>query len=203
MSLPLAHADTLPEPEPRKPRGAHLRALNTPPDAPDAPEAPRGRPLRIIGAPAPQSTPDRGPDPADLSDSPLMKPARPVPPSKAVLQDLIEGQGFSYAVAAKRLGLPEHTVRRAARHHDVLSPISKSRPAPITEEDRKWIEKLTNQGAPMTWVAESVGRNADYLCAQVKHLPGRDEAAMEWKRVWNSIRRNDVLYALHLEFAPR
>lgn len=69
-----------------------------------------------------------------------------------------------------------------------------------TPEKIALMKKLAADGMVATWIAETVGLSAESVR---KHLGTRPDVAVDWRPVWQEIRRNPVLSALHREFAPK
>lgn len=68
----------------------------------------------------------------------------------------------------------------------------------ITEREMARAKILADEGMPVSWIAEDLGRNVKNLRKRIK--PGRSK---EWSSAWHSIRQSSRQLELHREFAPR
>lgn len=60
---------------------------------------------------------------------------------------------------------------------------------------------LLEEGMIATWVAEDTGLHYTTVLAIGRTIPARNQMTREWKLIWQQIRKNDLLYALHTEIA--
>jgi len=108
--------------------------------------------------------------------------------------------GHMWDVLAARYGCSARTVQRVAIGEKMWEPTFQAH----TLTPQQWVTILRirtlNPGMPSTWVAETAG--VHYSTIAHYFGPCREDVMVEWLPVWQSIRRNDVLLALHHEFAP-
>lgn len=94
------------------------------------------------------------------------------------------------------------SARRLARQYGLLRPPPKK----LTADQRALGARLLEDGAPMTWVAETLGTGSAVIHrsawgrAAMKRRPV--DAVSTWLSTWPYIRRNPTLVALHRQFAP-
>lgn len=105
-------------------------------------------------------------------------------------------EGNSAPTIASRLGITPRSVARIR----VRAQIAQPHPPPLTREQLERITTLIGEGMPSTWIAEDIGCHYHTV---LRHSPQGKEATAEWMRAWQNIRRNETLYRLHREFAPR
>lgn len=113
---------------------------------------------------------------------------------QARVKELTEA-GFSTRQIAEALQISTRAVTR----NRARAACSRKVPPPLSPEARQWVREARADGMPSTWVAETVGCNVSSVG---KTAPLGAELAREWRQIWQQIRRNPVLLALHHEFAP-
>ncbi len=89
------------------------------------------------------------------------------------------------------------SVRRAVRRAGLRTRLPRSRVV-WTEYRELRMRALMAEQMPLTWIAEDLGVPARALQRRLR--PGMPA---EWPSVWQSIRQNEEMLALHREFAPR
>lgn len=121
------------------------------------------------------------------------------PPDLAERQQRIaelDAEGVSVNEIAETLGINPRSVYR---HLYRL----RGRPARATrylsQDDLELLFRLRDEGAPTTWVAETLGISVHTVKA---YRALSTSAHKDWMAVWQQIRRNPTLLALHYEFAP-
>lgn len=117
--------------------------------------------------------------------------------TKAVLERMI-AEKLTVDEMAERLKIHRDSVRRALRRHKLVRWNQSN--LPVQRHELARVRVLGADGAPSNWIAEDVGLNANTV---QRILGPRPEAVAEWRSVWQAIRQNDALYALHCEVAPK
>lgn len=106
--------------------------------------------------------------------------------------------GMTRKQVAEKFGVNIKTVDRA------FSESSKPANKPYSQQELQRVYVLAEEGMPMTFIAEDIGRNSVHLRDRFDvsaHRP--KDAVIEWKRTWSAIRSNPVLLELHREFHPK
>lgn len=70
----------------------------------------------------------------------------------------------------------------------------------LTADERARVVALRTEGLPARWIAEDLGTTENTV---TRTCPARPEEAAEWRTVFQQIRRDPELFALHTEIAPR
>ena len=98
---------------------------------------------------------------------------------------------------AQALRCTQRTIDRALVRYGFREPVVHDTPTP---EEIERAHMLAAEGMPLSWIAEDLRRGRDCLA---KRVPLDKENVAEWRRVWQEIRRSEVLFSLHHEFYPR
>lgn len=113
--------------------------------------------------------------------------------------------GCDTAEIARRTGLKLHSVKRAEHRHGyrgAQAPTPTPRPK-INRQRRLRAIQLIDEGMPSNWVAEDVAIHPGTIRRLARKRPNNAHARAEWSSVWQSIRQNPELYALHSELRPK
>jgi predicted transcriptional regulator len=70
----------------------------------------------------------------------------------------------------------------------------------LTADERSRVVVLRTEGLPARWIAEDVGTTENTV-TNICHA--RPEEVAEWRTVFQQIRRDPELFALHTEIAPK
>lgn len=116
--------------------------------------------------------------------------------SRAALVEMLE-EGLSVSEMAQALRCTTRTIDRALVRYGLREPVVANHLKPHEIERARM---LAEEGMPMSWIAEDLNRDRNSLTRQVS--PSEENIA-EWRRVWQEIRRNETLFALHHDFYPR
>jgi IS30 family transposase len=116
--------------------------------------------------------------------------------TKARLQELMD-ENLDREQMAAVLKVHPDSIRRAMRRHELVEIKPHN---VITPAQRRRIMQLGAEGMISTWIAEDVGLSKHTV---KKVLGPRPEAARAWQQMWQGIRRDETLYALHCSLNPR
>ncbi|OJU44456.1 MAG: hypothetical protein BGN98_13810 [Microbacterium sp. 69-7] len=106
--------------------------------------------------------------------------------------------GMTRKQVAEHLGVNEKTVDRA--FENMRTRVAK----PYTPQELERIYALVEEGMPISFIAEDIGRSGIHLRERFDvnaHRPA--DAVLEWKRTWSAIRRSPELLELHRQFHPK
>lgn len=70
----------------------------------------------------------------------------------------------------------------------------------LTAPERDRVVTLRTEGLPATWIAEDIGTTENTV---TNACHARPEEVAEWRTVFQQIRRDPQLFALHTEIAPK
>jgi DNA-binding CsgD family transcriptional regulator len=106
-------------------------------------------------------------------------------------------EGLDEYEISRRTGIAVATLQRKILRYGLREPLQQH--AVLTTLEVKRIRQLADEGMPTNWIAEDLRIST---CTVHSVVGNRPEAALEWRRVWQAIRRSEELYWHHHDVAP-
>lgn len=128
--------------------------------------------------------------------------AQPARITRPAVEAMLE-QGYRVPEIAAALEVRGDSVRRKMREWKLIEPMPT-----LQHEQRELAKRLTEDGVPYTWIAETIGLshiepNRGWLVEAVAARAASGHESDDWLSVWPTILHNSELLKLHREIAPK